>query len=211
MKNQIPNSMGNVRLVNGIFTQTLAEINDYCLSCGLTAEMVEAIRATYQAYPAEAQPYMVSNPKYLYKDEHDYIKQAVACILYGKPLLLSGDVGSGKKCLIETLAWIFQRPLFSVVIDEYTSAYEMTLHSEIALTRAMELGAFFCTKELNQDETGVSEVLRRAASRHLHVSKFCDVVADKNFQLLATMTTGSNDACLHEKLTGVYTQIRMEA
>ena len=191
-------------------TQTYMEIEKYCLSCGLPAEMVEAIRATYKDYPAEVQPYMVSKPKFLYKDKHGYIKQAVSCILAGKPLLLSGGPGTGKNCLIETLAWIFQRPLFSVVIDSDTSAYDVTIRSKIALTRAMELGTFFCTEELNQAQTGVSEALRRAASRHLYIANFCDVEADKNFQLLATVTTGGNDASLHENLMGVYTQIQME-
>ena len=184
---------------------------------------------TFQLYPEEAQVYMVAKPKTMYKDVHGYILEAIACILAGEPLLLSGDAGAGKNCFEENIAWIFQRPLLDVAINAQTDKYDLLGSKTITveendagqpiqkvsfqvehLARAMEWGGFFNTDELNFADPGVAGVLHSVADtrRALEIPGYGKVVAAKNFQLLATMNVdyaGTHE--LNPALDSRYTEI----
>lgn len=186
----------------------LAQIEDYCLDCGMTPKQVGNIFATYKMYPAEAQAYMIAQPKTLYKDVHGYMEEAVCSVLAHEPVVFSGEAGSGKNCAVETLAWIFQRPLLDVSINAQTDKYDLmgskTIDVEETdsgvpiqkvtfqvehLGRAMEWGAFFNTDELNFADQGVTGIMHAVADtrRALDIPGYRKIVADVNFQLIATM------------------------
>ena len=209
--------------------ELLAKIEDYCLDCGLTPKQVGKIFATYQTYPAEAQLYMITQPKTLYKDVHGYIEEAVCCILAREPLVMSGEAGSGKNCAVETLAWIFQRPLLDVAINAQTDKYDLmgskTIEVEETdsgvpvqkvafqiehLGRAMEWGAMFNTDELNFADQGVTGILHAVADtrRALDIPGYRKIVAAPNFQLLATMNVDyAGTHQLNEALDSRYSEI----
>lgn len=204
------NAAEKQRIVNaGIASEDLlSQIEDYCLDCGLTSKQVGNIFATFKAYPVDAQAYMISMPKTLYKDVHGYMEEAVCSVLAHEPVVFSGEAGSGKNCAVETLAWIFQRPLLDVSINAQTDKYDLmgskTIDVEETdsgvpvqkvtfqvehLGRAMEWGAFFNTDELNFADQGVTGIMHAVADtrRALDIPGYRKIVADVNFQLIATM------------------------
>lgn len=225
------NAAEKQRIVNdGIATaDLLAQIEDYCLDCGLSPKLIGQVFATYTAYPAEAQVYMITQPKTLYKDVHGYIEEAVCCILANEPLVMSGEAGSGKNCAVETLAWIFQRPLLDVAINAQTDKYDLmgskTIEVEETdsgipvqkvsfqiehLGRAMEWGAMFNTDELNFADQGVTGILHAVADtrRALDIPGYRKIVAAPNFQLLATMNVDyAGTHQLNEALDSRYSEI----
>lgn len=210
----------------------LERIETYCLDCGLTSKQVGNIFATYKKYPDAVQFRIINQPSTLYKDTHGYIEEAVCSILSGQALLLSGEAGSGKNCAVETLAWIFQRPLYDFSINNQTDKYDLqgskTIEAEETdagnvvqkvayqpelLLEAMEVGGFYNTDELNFADAGITGILHSIADgrRYSEVAGYRRVVADENFQLLATMNNGyagTNE--LNQALDSRYDEIEFE-
>lgn len=210
----------------------LERVETYCLDCGLTSKQVGNIFATYKKYPDKVQFRIVNQPDTLYQDTHGYIEEAVCSILAGQALLLSGEAGSGKNCAVETLAWIFQRPLYDFSINNQTDKYDLqgskTIEAEETdagnviqkvtfqpelLLEAMEIGGFYNTDELNFADAGITGILHSIADgrRYSEVAGYRRVVADENFQLLATMNNGyagTNE--LNQALDSRYDEIEFE-
>ena len=216
-----------------ICSQDLLErIETYCLDCGLTSKQVGKIFATYKKYPDAVQFRIVTQPQTMYKDTHGYIEEAVCSILAGQALVFSGEAGSGKNCAMETLAWIFQRPLYDFSINNQTDKYDLqgskTIEAEETdagnviqkvsyqpelLLEALEVGGFYNTDELNFADAGITGILHSIADgrRYSEVAGYRRVVADPNFQLLATMNiayAGTNE--LNAALDSRYDEIVFE-
>jgi midasin (ATPase involved in ribosome maturation) len=132
-------------------------------------------------------------------------------VLAGKALLLIGDAGSGKNCLLETLAWIFQRPYFDMSINAQTDKYDLQGSQTIEaretdngnvvqkvvftpeiLIVAMETGAICNIADINFADPGVACLLHSIIDnrRAISVAGYRRVVADEYFLLTATMNQG---------------------
>ena len=49
----------------------------------------------------------------------EILEMAIAVLLQGENVLLSGSKATGKNILAENLAWIFQRPSYNISFNEY--------------------------------------------------------------------------------------------
>ena len=83
---------------------------------------VEEFRRTYET-PAEASHRIVKPAIPFYGKE--ILEMAIAGILMGENLLLTGPKATGKNILAENLAWIFNRPSYNVSFHVNTNSGDL--------------------------------------------------------------------------------------
>lgn len=150
----------------------------------------------------------IPNPVVKYKDTVGLVKKSIIYLNKGKHLRLVGEKGVGKNVLIETLSWIYQRPLYEMALNSQTDkmdllgskTFESTLDEngnektemrfdKEVLVEAMEVGGFMNLDEINTADPSVLVVLHPIADGRgrLEVPGYGLVEADSNFGLLLTM------------------------
>lgn len=197
----------------GYDAEMLNAISGYIHENGGNSEMVNRIFATYKPlseYSDEAKALIPTAPKTLFKPQGDELQVALAGITCNMHLLFSGPKGTGKNTLIETLAWIYQRPLYAIAINaetdkadllgsqvieavdtEHGVAQKITFSPEV-LIDAMRQGGIINIDEVNFGLQGVMGVLHSVMDdrRGIQVPGYEYVQADENFMVAATMNVG---------------------
>lgn len=99
--------------------EELDEIQAYLEENDITRKHIIGIFSTYRKYDAKYQGRIPKRPKTVFKkyDNFNAVKKAVIYVLRRKFLRFVGEKGTGKNNLIETLAWVFQRPLYEVSLN----------------------------------------------------------------------------------------------
>ena len=100
--------------------ENIEEILAYLTTCGVDSKMQLAVLETYKAYPKEIKALIKPKPPVPFVDQHGFIKTSIAAINKEKHLRYDGPKGSGKNLAIETLSWVYQRPLFRVSFNKQT-------------------------------------------------------------------------------------------
>ena len=219
-------------LVKKGFDKTvLGEIEDYLIGNGFTPTEIQNIFKTYKTPQAPALTRIVTQPKVLFEDTFGALKICYAALLNGYHLLLSGDKGTGKNCLISTWAWITQRPLYSSSINRETDKLDVlgskTIEVEVdektgktidkivfkqeILLDAMENGGIANIDEINFADPGITGLLHSICDdrRELEVPGYKKVTSEENFCIMATMNIdyqGTNE--LNEALRDRFINIR---
>ena len=113
----------------GFEEETLTEIEEYLSANNFSAVEIQNIFDTYKIYPDDVQFRIIKKPKTLFKDEFGALKVAYAAMMNQFNVLCSGDKGTGKNVMIQTWAWITQRPLFelSVFLDQERSTLKLKM------------------------------------------------------------------------------------
>lgn len=75
---------------------------------------------SYVEYP-ESVKNRIPEPKVLYVDRGTMVADTISYINIGKNLLFEGDKGVGKNVLAETLAWLYNRPLYQFSLNSQHS------------------------------------------------------------------------------------------
>ncbi|MDD6212537.1 MAG: MoxR family ATPase [Clostridiales bacterium] len=99
----------------------------------------------------------------------DILEMAMAAILQGENLLLSGSKATGKNVLAENLAWIFQRPLYSISFHVNTDSSSLIgtdtfRNQEVQfrqgpICQCAEYGGFGVLDEINMAKNDAVSVL----------------------------------------------------
>lgn len=217
-------------VTQGYDEAVLDEIEDYLASNKFSATEIQTIFKSYKQYDP-AVSFRIRKPKTLYNDSFESLKICYAAFLNGFHLLLSGDKGTGKNCLIATWAWILQRPLYSISINRETDKLDMlgskTIETEIdantgraidkiafspeVLLEAMDIGGIINIDEINFADAGITGLLHSICDdrREIEVPGYKKVVSDENFFVMATMNVdyqGTNE--LNEALSDRFIDIR---
>lgn len=199
---------------------TLLEIEAYLKGNNVSEKQIKAIFETYKPYD-ESVVSRIPNPEVKYKDSAGLVKKSVVYLNKGKHLRYVGEKGVGKNVLIETMAWVYQRPLYEMALNAQTDKMDilgsktfesfvdengnevskMTFDTEV-LVQAMEVGGFMNLDEINTADPSILVLLHPIADkrRRLEVPGYGKVEADKNFALLLSMnqdylgTTELNEA-----------------
>lgn len=79
---------------------------------------------SYVKYPNHIANRIPQKPKVLYVDTEGLVRDCVCYMNIGSNLLFEGDKGTGKNVLTETLAWLYNRPLY-----EFSSNSQHSNHS----------------------------------------------------------------------------------
>ena len=194
-------------LVSKGFDETeLKKIEEYLYSNGLDIEDIQDVFKTYKVYPKEIQFRVPKNPK-LFNDNFDGIKKSVLALNNQCHILCTGEKGTGKNTLIETIAWVYQRPLYSLAINRETDKIDIigskSIDTEVqdgqavnkitfspeVLLEAMENGGIFNVDEINFADPAITGLFHSILDdrRELEVPGYKKVVADDNFAIMATM------------------------
>jgi len=198
-------------VAKGFNEETLADIETYLLANNFTADDIQDIFATYEVYPADVAWRIPSKPNTLFEDSFEGLITAFSAIENGFHLLCSGEKGVGKNVFIETLAYIYQRPLYAISISRETDKYDLlgskTIDTKIneegvaeqtvvftpeVLLEAMEVGGILNIDEINLADAGVTGLLHSIGDdrKSIEVPGYKFVKGHKNFIMMGTMNIG---------------------
>jgi MoxR-like ATPase len=182
---------------------------NYLRSQGLTDdELMEIVKFRKQYETPELNNHArLPVPKTLYVGG-ETLKLCIRAILAGYHLILEGEKGVGKNTLVETLAFIFKRPLYEFPFNGHTDVSQIlgedTLSidngrtvvkfKEHSLLQAMKnpVGAWFVGDEVNMARSEVLSVLHAVTDyrRKLDVPGYGVVHAHPAFRFIGTMNYG---------------------
>lgn len=206
-------AIGNIKkelIDKGFDEETLSTIENYLLDNKFDADYIIEIFKTYKSYPEEVKSRIPKRPERVFKDnEENLLLTAFSAISNKYNILCSGEKGTGKNVFIETIAWIYQRPLYGISINRETDKYDLigskTIDAEIesesgtavnkikfskeVLIEAMEVGGIINIDEINFADPGITGLLHSIGDdrRAIEVPGYKYVTADNNFAIMATM------------------------
>lgn len=136
---------------------------------GIDAGLLEGLEEFCARYPVEnAVKERVRKPEVPFYGK-EVLEMAIAALLQGENLLLSGAKATGKNVLAENLAWLFQRPSFNVSFHVNTGSAELIgtdtfRNNEVVLRkgsiyRCAEYGGFGILDEINMAKNDAVSVL----------------------------------------------------
>lgn len=194
-------------------TEEIKKIATYLASNGISEKYINKIVKSYKEYPErylERIPSIKESSftpwKYNGKGRN-LLELAIISIEMGKNLRLVGGKGAGKNTLLSTLAWIYQRPLFSQSANRDTDITHLfgdktidavNIEGQVAqvvefekglLIEAMEVGGFYEFGEGNACRAEVTMALHSVldSRREADVNGYKLVKADDNFVFTLTM------------------------
>ncbi|TCK01340.1 UNVERIFIED_ORG: dynein-related subfamily AAA family protein [Anoxybacillus amylolyticus] len=183
--------------------EELKERLEYLDRCGVTQKQKEALFASYVSYPDEVKARIPKKPTTLYQDQHGLVKRVIAYLNLKRNLLFEGDRGVGKNVLIETLAWLYHRPLYEVSLNSGQDNYSLLGGKTIevdengktsvgfakeVLIEAAEMGGIVVLDEFNTSLAHVMSVMNALLDdrRRIQVPGYGLVEAHPNFVAIAT-------------------------
>ena len=129
-------------------------------------EQVEAFRKEYPVH--EAVRNRISEPKIPFYGK-EILEMAMAALLQGSNLLLTGGKATGKNILAENLAWVFGRPSYNISFNVNTDSSSLIgtdtfRNNEVQLRkgsvyRCAEEGGFGVFDEINMAKNDAASVL----------------------------------------------------
>ena len=129
-------------------------------------EQVEAFRKEYPVH--EAVKNRISEPKIPFYGK-EILEMAMAALLQGSNLLLTGGKATGKNILAENLAWMFGRPSYNISFNVNTDSSSLIgtdtfRNNEVQLRkgsvyRCAEEGGFGIFDEINMAKNDAASVL----------------------------------------------------
>lgn len=188
----------------GILTEEeLKEREAYMDECGLTSKQKEFLFASYMKYEKDVAERIPKKPKTLYRDQHGIVKRVVSYMNLKRHLLFEGDRGVGKNVLIETLAWLYCRPLYEVSLNSGQDNHSLLGGKTIevddngkttvsfakeVIVEAAEVGGVLVLDEFNTSLAHVMSLLNSLLDdrRRIQVPGYGLVEAHGNFVAIAT-------------------------
>ena len=152
----------------------------------------------------------------------EIMELAVAALLQGENLLLSGSKATGKNILADNLAWLFRRPVYTVSFhvntdsstligtDTFTGGEVHLRRGPVAL--AAQYGGFCILDEINMAKNDAVAVLHSALDyrRLIDVPGYECIPIHPAARFIATMNYGyAGTRELNEALVSRFTVIRM--
>jgi len=150
----------------------------------------------------------IPNPTMFYVGG-ETLKLCVKGLLEGYHILLEGGKGVGKNTLVDTLAFMFQRPLYeypfnggtdtnsiigedTLTVDEAGNTVVKFKEHQLLMAMQDTLGAWFCGDEINMTRSEVLSVLHMVTDyrNKLDVPGYGIVKAHPAFRFIGTMNYG---------------------
>ena len=131
--------------------------------------LIEQVEASRKEYPVhEAVRNRISEPKIPFYGK-EILEMAMAALLQGSNLLLTGGKATGKNILAENLAWMFGRPSYNISFNVNTDSSSLIgtdtfRNNEVQLRkgsvyRCAEEGGFGVFDEINMAKNDAASVL----------------------------------------------------
>ena len=143
----------------------------------------------------------IIKPEYKYYGK-DVLEQAIAALLAGKNILLTGAKATGKNVLAANLAYLFKRPTYNIsfhVNTDFASLIGADTFKDGEVTfrkgpvyEAAEKGGFAILDEINMAKNEAISVLHASLDhrRIIDISGFDKIDLDPNTRFIGTMNYG---------------------
>lgn len=180
----------------------MEKIKAYLSSQAIAPELIAGVLDFHKEYsvePAVADRVAVpSMPFY----GTDTLEMAIAAILQGENLLLSGGKATGKNVLCETLSWIFGRPAYDISFHVNTDSASLIgtdtfRNNEVQLRKGpvyqcAEFGGFGILDEINMAKNDAVSVLHATLDhrRRIDVPGYSRIALHPAARFIGTMNQG---------------------
>ena len=189
---------------------------------GVSGALIESVRRFRESYPvAEGLENRMSTPEIPFFGK-EILEMAIAALLQGENLLLTGEKATGKNVLAETLAYVFGRPTYNVSFHVNTGSAELIgtdtfQNQEVTLRkgsiyRCAEEGGFGILDEINMAKNEALAVLHATLDfrRAIDVPGYERIPLAEETRFIATMNYGyAGTRELNEALTSRFVVIQM--
>ena len=169
---------------------------------GVSGALIESVRRFRESYPvAEGLENLMSTPEIPFFGK-EILEMAIAALLQGENLLLTGEKATGKNVLAETLAYVFGRPTYNVSFHVNTGSAELIgtdtfQNQEVTLRkgsiyRCAEEGGFGILDEINMAKNDAVSVLHAALDyrRIIDVPGYDKIPLHPAARMIGTMNYG---------------------
>ena len=177
-------------------------MKDFLIMQGVSAKLLDEVDYFLNFYKIDEEvSYRINEPRFKYFGA-DIWNKAIAGILSGSHILLSGPKATGKNVLSENLAYLFKRPLYTISLNVNTDASSLIgsdtfKDGRVTLKKgpvyeACEFGGFGILDEINMAKSEALSVIHSA----LDYRRIIDVVGYGRLKLhdatrfIATMNHG---------------------
>lgn len=188
----------------------------------INPRLIGEIRKFRSMYPAEADiQSRIRNPHYLYYGKKIW-EEAIAALLCGENLLLTGPKATGKNVFAENLAAAFGRPSWNISLSIHTDAASLigsdtfqngeVIFREGPVSRSARLGGFGVLDEINMAKNEALAVLHEALDfrRSIDIPGYDRIPLHEASRFIATMNYGyAGTRELNEALASRFVVIEM--
>ena len=169
---------------------------------GVSPKLIDALAEAASVYPVAPEVQKrVAEPQIPFYGRH-ILEMAVAGLLQGENLLLTGAKATGKNVLAENLAWLFGRPVYNVSFHVNTSSAELIgtdtfRDNEVQLRRGSiyrcaQYGGFGILDKINMAKNDAVSVLHATLDyrRSIDVPGYDKIDLHPATRFIATMNYG---------------------
>ena len=169
---------------------------------GVSGALIESVRRFRESYPvAEGLENRMSTPEIPFFGK-EILEMAIAALLHGENILLSGAKATGKNVLCETLAWLFGRPSYNVSFHVNTDSAALIgtdtfKNNEVQLRKGpiyecAQYGGFGILDEINMAKNDAVSVLHATLDyrRSIDVPGYSRIVLHPATRFIGTMNYG---------------------
>ena len=177
-------------------------ITKYLKEMQIGEELIAELLAFREQYETdEAVKERIGKPEVLFYGK-EILEMAIAALLQGENLLLTGEKATGKNVLAETLAYVFGRPTYNVSFHVNTGSAELIgtdtfQNQEVTLRkgsiyRCAEEGGFGILDEINMAKNDAVSVLHAALDyrRIIDVPGYDKIPLHPAARMIGTMNYG---------------------
>ena len=177
-------------------------ITKYLKGMQIDGELIAELLAFREQYETdEAVKERISKPEVLFYGK-EILEMAIAALLHGENILLSGAKATGKNVLCETLAWLFGRPSYNVSFHVNTDSAALIgtdtfKNNEVQLRKGpiyecAQYGGFGILDEINMAKNDAVSVLHATLDyrRSIDVPGYSRIVLHPATRFIGTMNYG---------------------
>ena len=177
-------------------------ITKYLKEMQIGEELIAELLAFREQYETdEAVKERIGKPEVLFYGK-EILEMAIAALLHGENILLSGAKATGKNVLCETLAWLFGRPSYNVSFHVNTDSAALIgtdtfKNNEVQLRKGpiyecAQYGGFGILDEINMAKNDAVSVLHATLDyrRSIDVPGYSRIVLHPATRFIGTMNYG---------------------
>lgn len=191
---------------------------------GINPRLIQEIKEFRNKYPSEPEMLpRIRKPRYLYYGKRIW-EEAIAALLCGEHLLLTGPKATGKNVFAENLAAAFGRPIWNISLSISTDAASLigsdtfrngeVTFREGPVSQSARLGGFGVLDEINMAKNEALAVLHETLDfrRSIDIPGYDRITLHGASRFIATMNYGyAGTRELNEALASRFVVIEMPA
>ena len=177
-------------------------VDEYLKEQEIDEELTASVIEFRKEYPVDAcVKDRVVMPDMLFYGK-DILQMALAALMQGENLLLSGAKATGKNILCETLAWVFGRPAYDISFHVNTDSASLIgtdtfVNNEVQLRKGpvyqcAQYGGFGVLDEINMAKNDAASVLHAVLDhrRRIDVPGYSKIALHPATRFIGTMNYG---------------------